>query len=140
VEGNIVPLVFVLSQLGIQTCWSCEGHVKPDGRLLRVPQVWFYASSLVYPKLIMQYLSSLVVRHVVQYPWHVTLVELGQQCHDLTITFALKPDLVHEADANLVQLQSDVQVIAENMSDFCRGNAQDLLYNLESGPHVQQAE
>jgi hypothetical protein len=44
IEISIAPLVFEGNRLGVfDTCWSCEGHNGPDGKLWKMPKVWLRA-------------------------------------------------------------------------------------------------
>ncbi len=38
--------------------WSCEGHIGPAGKVTRLPRVWFYARSVLYPRLITEYAAN----------------------------------------------------------------------------------
>ena len=61
VEEKIRPLVYSFYTLRVcMPCWSCEGHYKSNGfEVSKVPKVWFYSRSLLYPRLISEHLSLL---------------------------------------------------------------------------------
>lgn len=105
-----MPLVFAFQELRVcPPCWSCEGHVRGDGELLRLPQVWFYARSLVYVRLIGEWLRALRHEGRIVNPWHVCV---SHSESGLDTAFSLEPDLKMMPQVDLATLQQDVHVLA----------------------------
>lgn len=113
VEPKIVPLVFAFQELRVcPPCWSCEGHVRGDGEVFRLPQVWFYARSLVYVRLIGEWLRALRHEGRTANPWHVCV---SHSESGLDTAFSLEPDLKMMASVDLPSLQRDVLVLASGL-------------------------
>lgn len=112
-EPGTVPLVFEMSRLReISPCWSCEGHLDPEGKLWKIPQVWFYASSPVYASLLSQYVWQLHSQGQLVYPWQVTLLAYGEIG---SITYSLMPDLNSVEAPLLHSMQYDMKRIASDL-------------------------
>lgn len=125
IEGKILSLVFAFNCLRIcPTFWSCQGHLQNDGVLRRVPQVWFYSRSVIYPRLISDLLSKLLLRKVIRYPWHVCVTFSG---NGLDTGFSIEPDVKVIDDLVLDELQADTQAISESLVDGLRNLASDYL-------------
>lgn len=121
IEPQIVSLVFAFNCLRIiPPYWSCEGHLFPSGDFHRVPQVWFYARSLIYPKLIDEYLCELTQRKLLNYPWHICLA-YTDDC--LETGFSIEPDSKQILEPNLERMQRDVQLIANRLVEGVRSLA-----------------
>lgn len=106
VETGIVPLAWALNRMGLQTCWSCEGHMKGEYGLLRPPQVWFYAQHPVWISTIEQSVGQLHGDGLISCPWHVQIAMPGR-----TVAYSLCPaDPPH--DRPLQALQADAQAVA----------------------------
>ncbi len=113
VEPKIVPLVFAFQELRVcPPCWSCEGHLRGDGEVFRLPQVWFYTRSLVYVRLLGEWLRALRHDGRIANPWHicVSYSESG-----LDTAFSLEPDLKTMPRVDLAALQQDVPVLASGL-------------------------
>ena len=120
-EPRVTPLVYALTCLRVvETCWSCEGHADEAGKVIKSPQVWFYAEDPVYPMLIAQHAQDLHVRKRLRRPWRVDV--LPYSACDCT-TFALRPVSIH--GAGLRELQDDLDRLAENLVDSVRRLARD---------------
>lgn len=118
IEAGIVPLVYGLSSLRLcPPCWSCEGHLDRSGALHKLPRVWFYCRSVVYPSVIAEYLSNLLVARKIRVPWQVNMVHWGEQ---LESTFSIEPALDPAKPHLLEQLQQDVRVIAADFHQDIR--------------------
>lgn len=129
VETNVVPLVFELSATRLmQPCWSCEGHLNPDGELWKLPQVSFYASSPIFPQLLIKHISALEMRKQLAYPWHVVLSDYGQTWET---TYTLEPNLNREHKVHLGNLQRDLNTLADHLSDKLKALAQSALRELQ---------
>jgi hypothetical protein len=96
-------------------CWSCEGHENDEGRLARIPRVWFYARAMLYPRLILEYVYELKSQQKLHHPWHIALIYFGE---GLDTTFSLEPDLALESDVKLAHLRADMRVIAAGLREW----------------------
>lgn len=125
IEPKIVALVFGFNCLRVcQSFWSCEGHQYPDGSLQRVPQVWFYTRSLVYPRLIGDWLTRLYFQKRIANPWHICV---SYSESSLDTGFSIEPDLKMMTCVVLDELQRDVAVISEALVPDVRALAQQYL-------------
>ena len=114
IEEKIAKLVFEFNSLRIlPTYWSCEGHSYSNGKLFRAPQVWFYSSSVTFPKLIHDYVVNLHANKSTAFPWHVCLAHTDENSAG---GFSLEPSLLCSENPSLALLQKDVSIIAQNMS------------------------
>jgi len=130
IETSVMPLVLALSSLGVvQPCWSCEGHLDGLGRLHKIPQVWFYSDSALYPNIIAYYLSDLFTQKKTTYNWEVALCAHGYKNE---ITFTIKPNLIHESNKSLNLLQKDIRQIAENLVQEVRSRSRKRLHDLQN--------
>ena len=118
IESNVVPLVYAMSVLRITApCWSCEGHLSGNGDLIRLPQVWFYSDSTVYPELISDYLHELCFIKETSCLWTVIIC---QHTASNSTTFALKPEIsenIKVTNKILRQLQNDLHVISYSLRE-----------------------
>ena len=113
IERKIVSLVFGLNCLRVcPPYWSCEGHTFPNGELFRVPQVWFYSRSIVYPKIIGDYVFHLKYTGTIKYPWHICLAYAE---NSLETGFSIEPNIKAIENPNLQIMQEDVTIIANNL-------------------------
>lgn len=125
IESKVVPLVFeIMTTRLMQSCWSCEGHMDPDNKLWKVPQVSFYSDSPIYPKLVLIHLTRLYQDKVLGYRWHVVLSDFTQT---LGLTYSIQPDLNQEEQPRLGLLQQDLQTISKNMHTRLKDIAAELL-------------
>lgn len=112
-EPKITPVVFEMKKLGaFDPCWSCEGHNHKDGSLWKLPQVWFYADSMVHVRVLAEGLAELHMREKLKVKWGVAITPLGPDNADTS--FSMQPDL-GGTPATLEDLQSDLDVIASNL-------------------------
>lgn len=130
VEPAIVALVYALNTLSkCSPCWSCEGHMDSAGRLIRPPQIWFYARATVHLSLINHTLFRLHVAGSLSCEWQVRVVDWGQK---EDTAFSLEPALntrdVEKAD--LTALQRDAAAIARGLNSGVREAAEHYLANL----------
>ena len=116
IEQGILPLVYSLSTLRVcPPCWSCEGHSRHKGQELhRIPTVWFYSRSLIYPKLIADYLVELKGLRHLHVDWHVSI---SYSADALDTTFAIEPRLVLNEAPELADLREDIATIAADLHD-----------------------
>lgn len=117
-EENVVPLAYAMSVLRlVPPCWSCEGHLTKTGDLVRLPQLWFYSASTLYPELISEYLHMLGHLKETSCQW---LVSVCPHTASNATTFTIKPEhSVNDKLANdgLRQLQDDLHMISRSLRD-----------------------
>jgi hypothetical protein len=114
IEAGILPLVFAFNCLGAcHPFWSCEGHMGPSGKVNRLPRVWFYARSVLYPRLITEYAVKLHMKKLTNYPWYVTVTH--SDAGNLDTAFSLEPNIAIEAEPSLASLHADIGAISENL-------------------------
>jgi hypothetical protein len=125
VEPKIVALVFGFNCLRIcPPFWSCAGHQCPDGSIQRVPQVWFYTRSLVYPRLIGDWLTRVHFQKRIANPWHICV---SYSESSLDTGFSIEPDLKMMERVVLAELQQDVAVISNALVPEIRELAHDYI-------------
>ncbi len=123
-EGGIAPLVYELKRLeAFQPCWSCEGHNGPDGKLWKIPRVWFYCKSVVQLRVLANAVNELHLTEKLSVPWRVALTFSDEDNPDTT--FSLEPDLAQERP-RLLALQSDADAIAEHLRELTFNEARTL--------------
>jgi hypothetical protein len=128
VEPGIVPLVYALYDAGLaHPCWSCEGHNGADGKLHKLPAVWFYARHLAYPDLLADYLWQLEFAGRIAHRWTVGVVSSDNSI-DTTFSIAPAPDGTPE----LAALRRDIGVIGESLAADVRSLARRKLASLDS--------
>jgi len=112
IESGIVPLVYALSDMEIGVpCWSCEGHEDRDGKLGKLPQVWFYVLDQAYPDLLANFLWQLQFAGHIENRWKVAVVAAD---NTLDATFAIVPDSSEDL-GGLASLRRDIEVIGRRM-------------------------
>jgi hypothetical protein len=112
-EPAIVPLVFELKRLGVFCpCWSCEGHDDAEGRLTKLPRVWFYAQSVVHVRVLAETIDGISAMRPLSAPWRVAVTYSDPDNPDTT--FSLEPELGGEG-GELSRLQDDARRIAEGL-------------------------
>ena len=112
-EPAIVPLAFELKRLGVFCpCWSCEGHNDADGRLTKLPRVWFYAQSVVHVRVLAETVDRLSAATPFSAPWRVAVTHSDPDNPDTT--FSLEPEPGGAGD-ELSGLQADARRIAEGL-------------------------
>jgi hypothetical protein len=129
IEPGIVPLVYQLNVLRvIQPCWSCEGHQTAQGQFLRLPQVWFYSASVVYPQLIAEIVHEQKFRRLLGNDWQVAVCP--QDYGKSVTTFALKPIQEQEKPLDLRGLRRDVQTLSCTLVEQVRQSAREYLHDI----------
>jgi len=114
-EGGIAPLVYELKRLeAFHPCWSCEGHNGPDGKLWKIPRVWFYCESVVHLRVLADAIKELHLAEKLSVPWRVVLTFSDDDNADTT--FSLEPNLDHKRPL-LPALQRDIDTIAEHLRE-----------------------
>jgi len=125
IEEKIVALVFGFNCLRVcPPYWSCEGHRFPNGDLYRVPQVWFYSRSLIYPKMIGDYVFKLEHNKTIKSHWHICLAYAD---NSLETGFCIEPNVKVIEKPDLQVLQQDAKCIADNLVSGLKSIAQDYL-------------
>lgn len=128
IEPHMMPLVYALTSLRLMPpCWSCEGHLRPVGGLTRLPQIWFYSASTIYPELLASYLADLGSRGKLLYPWAVSVcphtpggATLFQIQPEGLQPFELQEEALHS-------LHHDLQTIGDSLVVSVRQLALNLL-------------
>ncbi len=125
----MVPLVYALASLRVvPPCWSCEGRLKPIGGLVRMPQVWFYSASTVYPELIALYLKDLEFRGKLLHQWMVSVC--SHTAGGATL-FQIQPEQFQPSEAqtaDLLSLHNDLHTMADSLAVSIRQLALNLLH------------
>ncbi len=131
IEPGIVPLVYSLYTLReCRPCWSCEGHREPSGnRVRKLPRVWFYARSLVYPDLMTEYLTELRAARKLFHPWVLCVVNWGDA---LDTAFSIEPRPITDEGPVLDRLRRDVRSIAVDLPAEIRRLARRRVVRLEA--------
>jgi hypothetical protein len=123
-EGRIAPLVYELKRLeAFHPCWSCEGHNGPDGKLWKIPRVWFYCDSVAQLRVLADAVMELHLAETLSVPWRVVLTFSDEDNADTT--FSLEPDLGPERPL-LHALQRDIDTIADHLREFAFAEARKL--------------
>ncbi len=79
----------------------------------RLPRVWFYARSVLYPRLITEYAAKLHGKQQTRHPWHVTVTH--SDAGNLDTAFSLEPNIAIEAEPSLAALHADIGAISKNL-------------------------
>jgi hypothetical protein len=123
IEEAIAPLVYALYTLRLLTpCWSCEGHLGEDGKIGKLPKVWFYCDSDFYPRMIAQVIGNLQAHHKIGYSWMVRVLPFSQSTFSTTYSIE-----AGQSDAPLASLQKDVVVIGQQIRQQMLRLAHDYL-------------
>jgi len=95
-----------------------------DGRVWKIPRVWFYSDSVVHVRLLSEGLHDLRIKNQINVPWQVVLTRSDPDNPDTT--FSLEPAPIHALEANIEDLRSDAATIADNLGKIMSGNAEAL--------------
>lgn len=132
IEEHITPLVYSFNVMRVcRPCWSCEGHM--DGQTehsRRLPQVWFYSPSVLYPRLVAELLEQMRFQKKLKHEWCIRILGWGDK---LNTRFSIMPVEVEANERELISLQQDSKVIAENMNSGVREKAKKCLKELMLG-------
>lgn len=129
-EREISALVFALNSLRLcQPFWSCEGHAFQDGRIRRVPQVWFHSCSQVYPRIINELLARLLYRKKITHPWHICISHSGDKLQN---TYSLEPDIKYVEQPQVEKLQTDIKVISRALLSETKSLAREYLQQIQT--------
>ncbi len=123
-EPKIAPVVFELKRLGVfDPCWSCEGHDGHDGKLWKLPRVWFYARSVVHVRLLAAGMVELHLAGKLSARWEIVLVVADRDNADTS--FSLQPNLQDE-EVTLYALHQDLENIAAHLRQMVIARAEEL--------------
>lgn len=127
-ESKVVPISYELASSRVfQTCWSCEGHLDPEGNLWKYPQVSFYVSAPVYSQILLKYINNLNSEGRLSYPWHVLVSDFGPVDG---VSYTLQPNLNMQTDIHLGKLQQDLLTVSDNLAYNLKMIARQLLAQL----------
>ena len=98
---------------GCDTYWSCAGHEDYRGQIAKLPRVWFYTRSVVFPRLIQLHLTNLSIQEKLHFTWHVQVTFSDLDNPDTG--FSIEPDAVDPSTMSLKKLHRDIAAIAENL-------------------------
>ncbi len=128
IEAGIRPLVYALNTItGCQTIWSCEGHEGPDGRLYRLPAVWFYPGGdgdgrpQLLPLLLSDHLAGLERAGQLSCRWQI---RIGCWSQLPVIAYGLEPHGHPDSPVSLKRLHNDIEVIADGLGRGLRQAAE----------------
>lgn len=131
IEAGILPLVYGLATLHLlPTNWSCEGHPAKGGMAPKLPRVWFYSSSLVYPHLIQEYLSDLYRQKRLTHPWVICL--LSPESHEIEAVYSIEPKLHVDSEFDLPSYRRDIRVMSNSMDTEIRSRSQKHLQAVQA--------
>ena len=125
IEAGVVPVVYGLNMIRVmQPCWSCQGHMRNDGSIARVPQVWFHADSITYPQLLLGLLDEMKLAGELKQSWTISLCSLKASVVGSTFKLAPAAEFGDEIDAaTFKQLQQDLLLIGDVLADRLKARA-----------------
>jgi len=129
IEPGIAPLVFEFYAL--RSChpgWSCEGHEHEIRGLIRPPQLWFFTTSAIYPRLIGEYAHNLFMKKKLNSLWEISLGFAPSESPYTSFTF--KPCLSGEENITLPVMQQDALTLADGFARNIKAMAVDYLERL----------
>ncbi len=102
-----------------------------DQEIHKLPEVWFYSSSVVYPELLAQHLTQLRTGKDLSAPWQVTLAPYSAD--NSTAMFIVKPELLPESSSQVLsRLQRDLHRIANALPNQLGRLAHAMLEQLKT--------
>lgn len=118
IESGIAPLVYAFFTTRVcQPCWSCEGHeIAGDGEP-KLPRVWFYSRSILYPRLVQELTEELKFKRKLSHAWCVRVLAYS---NNRDTRFSLEPVVVPGAPFRLANMQADSKIIASNLVEWIR--------------------
>ena len=131
VEPSITNLVYSFNTLRVCVpCWSCEGHYLPDTfEISKLPRVWFYSDSSLYPKLIFEHLTYLKAKRKIHFEWHLTV---SYSNSPLETAFSVEPKLLVTNDFDLEKLRADSREIGLTLREGIHDIARRYLSEIDS--------
>lgn len=126
IENEIVSIVYALYTTRVcAPCWSCGGHApETENQNPKLPRVWFYARSIVYPRLLAEYLDDLTFRKVITQAWCIRVLSWGS---GLDTRFCLEPVLEPGDTVCLDTVQKEAQSIGASLHEGMRHRAEVML-------------
>jgi hypothetical protein len=125
IEPAVLPLVYEMRRLGTFTpCWSCEGHLHPDGSPWKSPSVWFYCDSTVHVRLLSDGLKHWRFQKKLHARWQVAVAFSDPD--NLETTFSLEPVADQASAVPLPKLQEDIATIAHSLDEMMTAGARAL--------------
>lgn len=125
IEAAVVALVYEMRRFGMfQPCWSCEGHLDPQGELWKLPAVWFYCASLVHVRLLGAGLARLSANRTLKAKWQVVVTFSDPD--NIETAFSLEPKQPVEAGIGLKELRADLAAIARALQGLMNQEARGL--------------
>lgn len=130
IEPGILPLVFEMKRLGLFTpCWSCEGHMGHDGKLWKLPRVWFYSESETHVRLLAGGLKELEFGKKLNTRWQVVVTFSDDD--DPETTYSIEPVDLSGGGPPLAKLQQDVATIAGALDSIIASQAAGVRENMD---------
>ncbi len=128
-EPKIAPLVYELKLLQVfEPCWSCEGHLGLKGELWKMPEIWFYARSVVHVRLLAEAITELHERGLLKALWEVAICQTERD--DIETCFSLRPGKIKKA-VSLDELQDDLDIFARFIRGAVLNRAKKLAIGME---------
>jgi len=125
IEPAIVALTYEMKRTGLFVpCWSCEGHLHPDGSLFKLPGLWFYCDDVVAVRLLAKGLSDLKLGGRLSACWQISITYSDPDNPETT--FALEPAPGPARMPSLGELQRDLAEMARMLEYLVREGARDL--------------
>ena len=133
IETGAVPVVFEMSRLGMfRPCWSCEGHLDPQGALWKLPAVCFYCDSLVHVRLLGAGLARLSTDGTLKAKWQVVITFSDPD--NIATAFSLEPKQPIDAGIGLEELRADFATIARALQGLMKQEARGLKASARATP------
>jgi len=130
VESLIAPLVYAFLELRqCPPCWSCEGHLSPDGSLQRPPAIWFYSRSQIFPGMIGDFAASMWAKKILNVPWRISIACTEPEFK--VPAYAFQPDLSYVEKPSLPAMQKDIGVLAAGLRDDFQAKAEGLIRKMD---------
>ena len=93
----------------------------------RLPKVWFYSRSVLYPRLIAEFLNELKFRKLIHHEWGVRVLSFASE---LDTRFSISPEQNDVSIEVLEALQQESTTIATHLNKDIRKKAMYYLSNL----------
>jgi hypothetical protein len=100
-----------------------------NGKLKKLPQIWFYTDSFMLLRVIDDCLSLLNAKSLLIVPWQVSTTYTTKSCEQNA--FALKPDLSLVDEIDLKTLHKDIIAIANNFPEMIKKVSVDYINSLK---------
>ncbi|GBF25426.1 hypothetical protein MnTg02_00457 [bacterium MnTg02] len=135
-EQRIAPLVFELKKLGaFCPCWSCEGHLGPDGKLWKLPAIWFFARSVVHVRLLADTVQDMIAERLLNAHWHVRVCYSDRDNSDTAFSLEPRPS---ETPLQLTLFHKDIDIMAAQIEKRILKRCREMRCSLDE-PRVTQS-